>query len=172
MNHYSCTILLTLILSISMSCQPYQDQTEKQAPNASEQLAEAKAAILETLNNETKAALQRDYEAWKDKWVQEDYVTKTYMQFTDSTMTETLGWEAVSSFVKTYIEEHPEPAPLPAPLEDIDVRLYGSGAWVSYEQNDPQYGLKRETRLMEKVDGQWKIAGMHTSIYGFVEAKK
>jgi hypothetical protein len=37
----------------------------------------------------------------------------------------------------------------------------------SSEQNDAERGLKRETRLMEKRDGQWKIAGMHTTIYGF-----
>jgi hypothetical protein len=42
---------------------------------------------------------------------------------------------------------------------------------VSYEQNDVERGLKRETRLMEKKDGQWKIAGMHTTIYGFRETK-
>jgi len=34
-------------------------------------------------------------------------------------------------------------------------------------QNDSEQGLKRETRLMEKENGQWKIAGMQTTIYGF-----
>ncbi len=125
-----------------------------------------KAAILETINNETIAAFSRDYEGWKSKWVQEPSLTKTYIDFSDSTATETLGWEEIDDFVSTYFVDHPEPDPLPTPLEDIDVRLYGTGAWVSFEQNDPSRGLKRETRLMEKVDGEWKIAGMHTTIYG------
>lgn len=68
--------------------------------------------------------------------------------------------------MKTFIEEHPEPEPVPTLVDDIDVRLYENGAWVSYEQQDSLRGLKRETRLMEKVNGQWRIAGMHTTIYG------
>jgi len=64
------------------------------------------------------------------------------------------------------MEEHPEPDPLPALVDSIEARLYGKGAWASYEQNDPKRGLKRETRLMEKENGQWKIAGMQTVIYG------
>ena len=52
-------------------------------------------------------------------------------------------------------------------LDKIDVRLYRNGAWVTYEQRDSLRGLKRETRLMEKVNGEWKIAGMQTTIYGF-----
>jgi len=124
-----------------------------------------KAAILRVLNEETIAAFSRDYEGWQDKWVQEPYVTKTYMNFADSSMTETLGWEEVNQFVVDYFAEHPEPDPLPEPLTSIDVRLYGSGAWVSYEQDDPARGRKRETRLMERVEGAWKIAGMGTVIY-------
>ena len=125
-----------------------------------------KAAILRVLNEETIAAFSRDYEGWQSKWVQTPYVTKTYMNFADSSMTETLGWEEVNQFVVDYFAEHPEPDPLPDPLISIDVRVYGDGAWVSYEQDDPARGHKRETRLMERVDGQWKIAGMQTVIYG------
>jgi hypothetical protein len=125
-----------------------------------------KAAILKTLNGETQAAFSRAYEKWKEHWVHEPYVTKTYMNFADTTMSETRGWDQVNAFVRDYIAAHPEPASLPEPLRDIELRLYGSGAWVSYEQQDPSIGLKREIRLMEKIDGRWKIAGMQTIIYG------
>ncbi|MEQ9413675.1 MAG: hypothetical protein RIF39_07580 [Cyclobacteriaceae bacterium] len=91
------------------------------------------------------------------------------MQLTDSSSSETLGWDEADRFVREYFIAHPEPDPIPALLEDIDVRLYGIGAWVSFEQEDAARGLKRETRLMEKVDGQCKIARMHTTIYGFKE---
>ena len=129
-------------------------------------LEEEKTAILATINSETVAAFSRDYEGWQNNWIQEPFVTKTYMQFPDSSITETLGWKEISGFVKGYFEAHPEPDPLPKPIEDIEVRVYGTGAWVTYEQVDSVRGLKRETRLMEKVDGLWKIAGMHTTIYG------
>lgn len=160
MNHKAFLFLSVLLFTVS--CQG--EITEK---NQIADFAQEKAAILQVLNEETKAAFNRDYEGWKDKWVHEKYVTKTYMNFADSSMTETLGWEEINDFVKTYLEEHPEPAPIPKLVDAIEVRLYGKGAWVNYEQNDAKLGLKKETRLMEKVEGQWKIAGMQTVIYGF-----
>jgi hypothetical protein len=126
-----------------------------------------KQAILERLNNETKDAFQRDYEAWTKNWVQNPRISKVYMSFVDSTFSESIGWKEISQLVKTFIEEHPEPEPVPKLLDKIKVRLYGNGAWVTYEQQDSIRGLKRETRLMEKIDGESKIAGMQTTIYGF-----
>jgi hypothetical protein len=35
-----------------------------------------KAAIIKTLNDETKFFFKRDYPAWKSTWVQEEFVTK------------------------------------------------------------------------------------------------
>ncbi len=126
-----------------------------------------KRAILERLNNETKDAFQRDYEAWTKNWVHDPNISKVYMNFVDSTFSESIGWNEISQFVKTFIEEHPEPEPIPKLLDKINVRLYGNGAWVTFEQQDSIRGLKRETRLMEKVNGEWRIAGMQTTIYGF-----
>ena len=124
------------------------------------------ALILDVVNAETRAALGRDYQAWSEQWVHEPYVVKTYVNVADGTGSETRGWAAVDAFVGTYILDHPEPEPPPRPVEDADVRLYGDGAWVSYEQDDADQGRKRESRLMERVDGAWKIAGMHTTVYG------
>lgn len=126
-----------------------------------------KQAILDRLNNETKDAFQRDYEAWTTNWVHDPSISKVYINFADSTFSESIGWNQISKFVKTFIKEHPEPEPVPKLLDKIDVRLYGNGAWVTYEQQDSLRGLKRETRLMEKIHGEWKIAGMQTTIYGF-----
>ena len=166
MNYRVLIILLIPILILATSCG--ESAANSAATTATEvaDYQEEKAAILEVLNEETKAAFNRDYEGWKEHWVHKAYVTKTYMNFADSTMTETLGWEEVNDYVRTYLEEHPDPVPLPELLDEIEVRLYGTGAWVDYEQVDPVYGLKREARLMEKEDGQWKIAGMQTIIYG------
>ena len=131
-----------------------------------------KQAILARLNNETKDAFQRDYDAWTNNWVHDPSISKVYMNFVDSTFSESIGWNEISQFVKTFIEKHPEPEPIPKLLDKIDVRLYGNGAWVTYEQHDSIRGLKRETRLMEKVNGEWKIAGMQTTIYGFKPKEK
>ena len=157
---------MSILISL-LGCKENNSNKINESVNPIDFFEKEKKEILKVLNDETKAAFNRDYQSWKDKWVQEKYVTKTYMNFADNTMTETLGWDEINNFVKTYIEEHPEPAPIPSLVDEIDVRLYGDGAWVAYEQNDAERGLKRETRLMEKVKGQWKIAGMQTIIYGF-----
>lgn len=168
MNILKKLTYIIIALLVLVSCgEVKSDSTDE---STSENIAGTleKKAILETLNAETKAAFSRDYEAWKERWLHHSDITKTYINFADSSFTEAVGWKEISQFVKEFMAKHPEPEPIPQPLKKIDVRLYGTGAWVTYEQVDALRGLKRETRLMEKENGVWKIAGMQTTIYGFV----
>lgn len=126
-----------------------------------------KSKIIACLNNETKSAFARKYNEWTQHWIHRDDISKTYINYVDGNFSESIGWEEISSFVKFFLEENPNPEPPPKLLDDINVRFYNNGAWVNYEQMDSLRGLKRESRLMEKQDGKWKIAGMHTTIYGF-----
>ena len=162
MKNYIALFLMTLV--IALSC---KNQVVEKIADPAEKTKKEKNAIIEVIRNETIAAFQRDYEAWQSNWIQKPYISKTYINFADNSSSETLGWQKIDDFVRTYIQEHPEPVPPPAQPEELEVRLYGSGAWVRYDIIDEVFGLKRETRLMEKEDGQWKIAGMHTTIYGF-----
>jgi len=155
-----------MMVLASVSCEDVKKINNEGVQNPTESLEQEKEAILKTLNDETEAAFRRDYMAWKDNWVHDPDISKVYIDFADSTFSESVGWEEISGFVKKFIEEHPIPEPVPKLLDSIDVRLYGNGAWVTYEQKDSLRGLKRETRLMEKVNGAWKIAGMQTTIYG------
>ncbi len=159
-------ILIVLILLSMISCRN-NISSAVSTVSETDSLEEERALILSVLNNETKAAFQRDFEGWKKFWVHSPNVTKTYMNFVEDDFSESIGWKNISDFVRTFIEAHPETEPVPELLDKIDIRLYDDGAWVYFEQMDSIRGLKRETRLMEKVDDQWKIAGMHTSIYGF-----
>lgn len=158
--------ILFLIIHL-ISCAEKVEQKPSEDLEQSLNPETEKRAILSTLNNETKTAFQRDYETWQQYWVHDADITKVYLDFPENTFSESLGWSEISGFVKDFFEKHPEPEPVPELLNDIEVRLYGEGAWVTYQQQDSLRGLKRETRLMEKVDGQWKIAGMQTTIYGF-----
>ena len=164
--------LISVILIFFLWVVSCKDAPREESNNGEQELVnleKEKKAIIKTLNDETKAAFQRDYEGWEAKWVHDPTITKTYINFADSSFSESLGWDEINNFVKKYFKEHPEPEPVPALVDKIDVRLYGNGAWVTYEQNDSIRGLKRETRLMEKENGQWKIASMQTTIYGFQE---
>ena len=168
MNINPLPYFVILMLASIFSC---ADTNGNDMPNAISKTTSPEAekqAILARLNNETKDAFRRDYQAWTNNWVHDPSISKVYMDYPDSSFSESIGWEEISRFVKTFIEEHPEPEPIPELLEEINVRWYGDGAWVTYEQLDSLRGRKRETRLMEKVDGEWKIAGMQTTIYGFV----
>ncbi|SEM07782.1 hypothetical protein SAMN04487910_4074 [Aquimarina amphilecti] len=167
MSNKTLSIFALTLLLIIISCKKIETPTPTQTSEQTVNIEEEKKAILEALNSETKAAFERDYEGWKEKWLHDPNITKTYINFADSTFSESVGWDKISLFVKTFIEEHPEPEPIPKLLKEIDLRLYGKGAWVTYELKDSIRGLKRETRLMEKINGSWKIAGMQTTIYGF-----
>jgi len=165
-------IFIFSVLLLSVGCQEVKKQQTDEKENLELDFKEEKKAILETLNNETKAAFQRNYEDWQTKWIHDPSVTKIYINFPENTFSESVGWGEISQFVKTFFKEHPEPEPIPKPIANIDVRLYGNGAWVVYEQQDSVRGLKRETRLMEKENDEWKIAGMQTTIYGFKNQPK
>jgi len=158
-------VALTFIISqFAVSCNGV-----KNIPLESKEttIAQEEAAILQVLNAETKAAFGRDYNAWQTYWVKDTTITKIYIDFFKNTSSEMIGWEKINVFVKTYMEKNPKPDPLPELIHNLDVRLYGTGAWVTYKQLDATRGQKKETRLMEKVHGVWKIAGMTTVIYGF-----
>ena len=172
MNSQSLLIFFLSTFACFIGCNEVAFEKKNDATTETFTFDQEKAAILETLNKETEAAFQRNYDDWQDKWVHDPNITKTYIDFTDSSFTESVGWAEISAFVKTFIEEHPEPEPLPKLVDDINVRLYGNGAWVTFHQHDSLRGQKRETRLMEKVNGHWKIAGMHTTIYGFDQENK
>lgn len=154
-------IYLILLAStlIFLSCS--QESKEVIQPNLE------KEAILASIQNETKAAFARDYKTWKTYWIQDSTISKTYINYPENSFSEMIGWKHIDDFVRNYIEAHPEPAPLPALPDKVDIRLYKNGAWVSYQIKDELFGWKRETRLMEKQNNQWKIAGLHTTIYGF-----
>ncbi|MEM8928139.1 MAG: nuclear transport factor 2 family protein [Bacteroidota bacterium] len=161
--------ILVVLLLITLSCKKVPAEATIETENNELTYEQEKRSILATLNNETKAAFQRDYDAWQNYWVHDEDIAKVYLDFPENTFSESLGWAEIDQFVKTFFENHPKPEPIPKLLDSINVRLFGKGAWVTYEQQDSIRGLKRETRLMEKVDGRWKIAGMQTTIYGFDE---
>lgn len=157
--------IIYLVISIAFlsSCRTNDSQNREKkygTPND-------KQAILNVLNGETKAAFQRDYKAWTTYWIHRDDISKTYIDFPENSFSESRGWEEISTFVKTFFNKHPQPEPIPDLLQDINVRIYGTGAWVNFEQQDSLRGRKYETRLMEKEGNKWKIAGMQTTIYGF-----
>ena len=78
------------------------------------------------------------------------------------------GWEERASRTKEHMEQSPEPNPTATNVrrENMNMRIFKDVAWLTFDQYGEDTGdslmdmpgLSREKRIMEKQDGQWKIA--------------
>jgi hypothetical protein len=78
------------------------------------------------------------------------------------------------------MEENPDPNPQNVVRENINMRIYREAAWVTFDQygkdtGEPDMdmpGLSRETRFLEKHNGQWKIVYVGWLLQGESQSKK
>lgn len=114
-------------------------------------------AIKQVIENESKYFWGRDLKSWKKTYVHEPYVSWTSSSREGVTRYE--GWKTWLTEVRALFEESPEPIPYNENVRKYNYvfRIYGDGAWVSFEQENN--GVKTiETRILEKQNGGWKIA--------------
>jgi hypothetical protein len=120
-------------------------------------LSKEEEAIKSVIEAESEHFWARDYDKWMDLWVHESY--SVWTSASKSGVRRYDGWDAWSTEVKNLFKEDPDPQPYEGVVYKYNYRfrIYGKGAWVSFEQmND---GTKTyETRIMEKHGGKWKIA--------------
>ena len=126
-----------------------------------------KAAILKVIEGESAAFWNKDFDKYASFWVQEDYI-RTMGWWEDGGVTVVEGWDERSSRTKAHMEASPEPNPTATKVrrENINLRIYNDVAWMTFDQYGDDTGdslmdmpgLSRETRIFEKVDGEWKIA--------------
>ena len=116
-----------------------------------------KEAIKQVIENESRHFWARDFQSWKKLWVHSDYAV--WIAASNDAIRQYDGWKAWSSNVKEFFAENPDPMPYDGKVtkEDYRFRIYRDGAWVSFIQNNK--GTRTlETRIMEKKNGQWRIA--------------
>ncbi|MBX3059665.1 MAG: nuclear transport factor 2 family protein [Anaerolineae bacterium] len=131
----------------------------------SEQSSEA-TAILQVIADESAAFWHKDFDAWAKCWVHAAYIRRLGW-WAEGGITVTEGWDALSERVRTTMIAYPEPNPtaLQVRRENVNLRVNGNMAWVTFDQygqdtGDLQMdmpGLSRETRFMEKHHDEWKI---------------
>lgn len=128
------------------------------------------AAIMKVIENETACFFARDYECWKENWVDEDYAFQAWSN-SDGTYDAKVGWSEVDRRIGNYIKEHPQQGDgsiqsFNAERLNLRKKFYGDKvAHLTWEQNNTgadgtTYQISQEVRLMEKVDGQWKIVNV------------
>lgn len=128
-----------------------------------------KKAILESLTAETENFYKRNYEGVIKYYVHSDYAFHAWNN-ADGTYEATVGWQNISEKFRNYIQNNPV-APGSSSHPKVEKRnlifkFYSPElAFVTWDQyNSDQemktYRISKETRIMEKQDGIWKIANM------------
>ena len=112
---------------------------------------------MQVIEDESKHFWGRDLKNWKKCYVHEDYVT--WAAATRDGVRQYNGWKSWYKEVKNLFKESPEPQPYDGIVKkyDYNFRIYDAGAWVSFKQED-NGTVTYETRILEKVNGEWKIA--------------
>ena len=135
-------------------------------------------SIMEVIAAESVAFWEKDFEAWSRCWLQTSYIRLTGW-WADGGITVIKGWEALGGQMKKLMTENPEPNPTASRVrrENINLRVDGNFAWVTFDQYGEDTGDKRmdmpglsyETRVLEKHNGEWKIVYVNWLLEGQVE---
>lgn len=126
-----------------------------------------KAAIMQVLQGESEAFWNKDFEKYASYWVQEEHV-RTVGWWAAGGITVVEGWKQRAERTKSHMAQSPEANPTATRVrrENINLRIFNDVAWMTFDQYGEDTGdtlmdmpgRSRETRIFEKVDGQWKIA--------------
>lgn len=155
----ACLYLIVLFLTpLLFSC----NSNSNQIPDGD--LQKEKDAILATIEKETASFFARDYESWKSTFAQTDYAFQAWSN-KDGTFDASVGWDKIDKTIGTYIHDNPVPDSAQRHVErkNIKYKFYGNNvAFLTWDQFNSNEGKSmflhsKETRLMEKINGEWKI---------------
>ncbi len=160
---------MLLILGLgSFACEE-PAATEDQVVEAAFDEATETAAIMKVIEEETACFFARDYNCWKEQWINEEYAFMAWSN-SDGTYEASVGWAAVDATVGKYIADNPEEeegsSHPDVKRKGMQVKFFGPDVahlmWEQYNSNraGDKYRKSQEVRLMERVDGTWKIVNM------------
>lgn len=123
--------------------------------------------IMRVITAEGTAFWNKDYEDWAQYWVHAEYV-RIMGWWPTGGVTVTEGWKRISTLMREVMTSNPEPNSTAYTVrrENINLQIRGDVAWLTFDQYGSDTGdarmdmpgLSRETRVLEKQDGEWKIA--------------
>lgn len=134
-------------------------------------------AIMQLIAYESTAFWNKDFEAWAQCWLHTPYV-RMIGWWPRGGITVIEGWDMLSSRIKTTMASNPEPNLTAANVqrENVNLRISPDMAWVTFDQYGQDTGdlemdmpgLSRETRILEKKNGEWKIVFINWLLEGEV----
>jgi TolA-binding protein len=127
-------------------------------------------AIKKVVQSETEAYYRRDIQGWKDAWLHDAQIRRTFISTTGGYST-FQGWDSTEAAQERDFKQYATPIPVQIKTANYIVRTNGNMAWVDYDQilNDPTPNStngeqkSREYRMLVKENGQWKIASQVTT---------
>ena|SRR5687767_2279476 len=149
-----CTLLGILLFSTAVTLR-----------NSHETIAAEEEAVKRVIIEETEAFWNKDFKQFSHYWVQDDYVRIVGWWETGG-ITVRKGWSVIGERMEKVMKENPEKNHQNVTRENFNIRISGDMAWVTFEQYGTDTGekvmdmpgLSYETRILEKHNGQWKIA--------------
>lgn len=129
-------------------------------------LEKEKASILAVIASETESYFQEDFDAWRSTYVDEPYFRLYgYWDGFDQKVLSYNGFDALEAVKKKQFEESKTIwKGSREERKNVNVRIFPEVAWLTFEQEayengtDSLLGRSLETRILEKHDGDWKIA--------------
>lgn len=171
---YKIPALFLFGLVSLLSCKKEDAAPVATAPRPINQAVETES-ILAVIDNEAACFYARDYECWKAHYVHEDYTFQGWNR-ADGTFDAKVGWGELDEKAGTYIKNNPKPegqVERPKVVRQfMKVKFFNNElAYMSWDQYNPDgagkmYTHSLETRLMQNINGSWKIANS-TSFYDY-----
>ena len=136
------------------------------ATNACEQkinIEAEKAAIIAVIEEETNAYVDRDFARFADTYVQDETCIRLSAGEDSYNLVE--GWDTMGKNFEESFKEESDYENLKFVKTNYRVKVFNKGAWAIFDET-VSADLEGEhmevtmigTRLLEKVEGQWKIA--------------
>ncbi|MBK9104456.1 MAG: hypothetical protein IPL92_07775 [Saprospiraceae bacterium] len=173
---YRFSALLLSCTLIVLSCKKEEAAPTVSTPRAFDQAVETES-ILGIIDNEASCFYARDYECWKAHYIHEDYTFQGWNR-ADGTFDAKVGWGELDEKAGTYIKNNPPKegqGERPQVIRQfMKVKFFTNTlAYVSWDQYNPDgeakiYTHSLETRLMQNLNGSWKIANS-TSFYDYLK---
>lgn len=161
------TITLIPIIIFLVHC------TDKSDTKQAIDFAKEKAAIQSVIAKETECYYQQDFECWKNTYLQSPAFRKFgYWEGYPHKVTANIGFESLAQEKKKQFDA--DETLWQNSIEERtneNFRISHDMAWYTFEQNSYEkdtrkfLGKSLETRILEKENGEWKIAFLSFHYY-------
>lgn len=115
-------------------------------------------AITEVIYQDTKAFFSGDWETWQTGFAHVDYLYGVAAAASGPVRAQ--GWEAAKKLLQPAIEENGKKDVRSFSQENMTIRVNGNMALAFFDQTNPNGSQSWEHRVLEKIDGDWKIVSV------------